>query len=249
MAAESSTVDANVERPWFRIVRYSLGTALCLLTVRLMLNGFPWYGCVIIFCAAVVILLGGQRRIFQAGVQRSGQEITCRYVPLYESYTYFGAVWMPIFGGATAAAGVAEHDLRFLIGGIFLCLVAILLIVFTLLMGRRCVLYITPSILRVRSSVIGADARVLTEVQRESVEAITPRRVPGTFGFQVEILFSDADAAGGTTQTVRLGPQAPQVSVAQINLLNGLRLWQGGSGDPTERLDQIERILRGHDGA
>lgn len=209
MATESSTVDANAERSWFRIVRYLLGTALCLLTVRLILNGFPWYGCVIIFCAAVVILLGGRRRIFQAGVQRSGQEITCRYVPRQEGFTYFGVIWMPIFGGATAAAGIAEHDSRFLIGGIFLCLVAVLMVVFTSLMGRRCVLYVTPSILRMRSSVIGADARALTEVQRESVQAIKPRRVPGTFGFQVEILFSDADAADGTTQTNKTRPTGP----------------------------------------
>lgn len=49
-------------------------------------------------------------------------------------------------------------------------------------------------------------------------------------------------SASDTTKTLAL---IPMVTVAPVNLLNGLLGWKDAIGDDQSRLDRIERILRG----
>jgi hypothetical protein len=112
-------------------------------------------------------------------------------------------------------------------------------------MWRRCFLRSSPSALTVR---LAAPKDEPIEIRRELVQSITPKMVPtsvnGVPSLQVEIGYHSADLDSDTTKTVLLGLQ---LTVAPINLLNALVAWKDATNaDPSELLDRIERILRGH---
>lgn len=233
----------------FDKLRYVLSAALCSWTVWLALTGFSWYGCVIVFCGAVMIGYGPRRVIFRVGVERSGDQIICRYVPLYEGYTYFGGVLVPLFGVATVAAGNASHNVLFWCAGILLLCVSALTVAGSLFMGRRNFLCVTPSALRLRAFVIGVGsrARAPTEIRRDLIHGVELKWNPDTFGPQVEIahdVVHDGAGSGGTTRTVI---RNRQLSVRPENLLHALTFWKEGADlDPGDRMDQVERLLRKH---
>lgn len=87
----------------------------------------------------------------------------------------------------------------------------------------------------------------LTEIRRELVESIEPRRLPQPAGgesLQVAITYRPMEVGEDTTKTVLLGLR---LTVQPINLLNALVAWKDGAHDnPSELLDRVEGILRGH---
>lgn len=108
-------------------------------------------------------------------------------------------------------------------------------------MWRRCILCISPSALTVR---LAAPKAEFIKIPRECVLSIVPK-IPngaGSRSYQVEISYRAADS--NSDHTVLLGPQ---LSVQPINLLNALAAWKDATDDnPSELLDRVERILRGH---
>jgi hypothetical protein len=227
---------------WRRVLRYALGGALCLLTAVAARAGLQWYWSLVIFCVAVLIILG-RRRIFRAGVTRTADEIVCRYIPWFEGNAYFLNLGLPLMGVAMVAAGYAPGNPAWLRYGGFLLLGLMPLIVFSVVsMWRRCLLRIAPSALNVRLA--KGDP---IEIRRELIQSITPKIIPnpvnGSQSLQVEIAYHTADLSSDTTKTVLLGLQ---LSVQPINLLNALMAWKDATNDdPGELLDRIERILLG----
>jgi hypothetical protein len=227
---------------WRQVVRYTVGCALCLLTVVARLAGLQWYWSLVVFCVAFLIILG-RRRIFRAGVSRRADEIVCRYIPWYEGNAYFLNVALPLIGVAMIAAGYAPGNpawLRF--GGIILLCLMPLIVFSVVSMWRRCFLRISPSVLTVR---LAAPKDGPIEIRRELVQSITPKMVPnsvnGVPSLQVEIAYQAADLSTDTTKTLLLGLQ---LTVVPINLLNALVAWKDATNDdPSELLDRIERIL------
>ncbi|MGV0623900.1 hypothetical protein ABVK32_28825, partial [Mycobacterium kansasii] len=57
---------------WWRVLRYSFGGALCLLAGINVLVGSAWYLPVGAAAVGVGIIYGSGRRIFGAGVRRTG---------------------------------------------------------------------------------------------------------------------------------------------------------------------------------
>ncbi|MHC1406247.1 hypothetical protein ACYJ3A_16720, partial [Mycobacterium avium subsp. paratuberculosis] len=84
---------------WGRVLRYAFGVALLLVTVVATSAGVRWYLSLIGFCTALLFVLG-RRRIFRPGVNRSGNEIVCRYLPWYEGNAYVLNVLVPLLGAA-----------------------------------------------------------------------------------------------------------------------------------------------------
>ncbi|WP_375488489.1 hypothetical protein [uncultured Mycobacterium sp.] len=221
-------------------LRYVLAAAFCLLALSLVLLRSDWYGGVILFGGGILILYGRGRRILRAGVRRFGDEIICRYIPLYEGYTYVFATLFPALGIACLVGGFAPGYpvwLRF--GGILLlCVSAAYLVVF-MWRWRRSQLCITPSTLRVRGAL---GARTLTEIPRDLVQSIDFKTVRDGIAVYSRVDVGYRDAGTGCTNTVLLGPQ---LSVEPVNLANGLLFWKYSDGnDPGERLNQVEHILR-----
>lgn len=234
--------DGATSGRWARILRYTVGGALCVVTVVAARAGVQWYLCLIGFCVALILILG-RRRIFRAGVNRSGHEIVCRYLPWYEGNAYILNVLVPALGVASVGAGCAPGNpvwLRFT--GIILLLATPIFAFSAVRMWRRCLLSISPSALTVR---LAAPNDELTEIRRDSVLSIAPKTVPnGVSGrsLQVAIAYRTADLSSDT-KTVLLGLQ---LSVQPVNLLNALVAWKDGAHDnPSELLDRIERVLRG----
>lgn len=159
---------------WGRVLRYAFGGALCLLAGINVLIGSPWYLSLGVAVTGGIILIG-QRRIFRAGVSRSGNEIICRYVPWYEGNAYIALALVPLLGVASLAAGYAPGNpawLRFT--GIILLGVTPLTGYGIARMWRRCLLGITPSALTVRLAERKSET---TEIRRELVESIEPKLI------------------------------------------------------------------------
>lgn len=233
--------NAQTSGKWGRILRYAFGGAMCLMAVVAMSVGVQWYLSLIAFCTALIFILG-RRRIFRPGVNRSEDEIVCRYLPWYEGNAYVLNVLVPALGVASVGAGYAPGNpgwLRFT--GITLLILTPVFVFSAVRMWRRCLLAISPSALTVR---LAGPKDELTEIRRDCVRGIEPKIVPnGVNGqsLQVEIAYRAADL---TSKTVLLGLQ---LSVQPINLLNALLAWKDGASDtPSELLDRVERILRGH---
>jgi hypothetical protein len=224
-----------------RVLQYGFGAALCLLAALNVLLGAPWYLSLGIIATGVIIILG-RRRIFRPAVDRTTDEIICRYIPWYEGNVYALNAVLPTMGAAFIAAGYAPGYpawLRF--GGIILLCLTPLSAFAAVRMWRRCFLRISASVLTVRLAKGEA-----TEIRREFVESILPKIVPnGVSGesLQVEIGYHATGVSTNETQTVLLGLQ---LSVKPINLLNALAYWEdAGDDDPTLLLDRIEQILVG----
>ncbi|WP_406817376.1 hypothetical protein [Mycobacterium sp. M23085] len=227
---------------WGRILRYTFGAALCVVTVVAARAGVHWYLCLFGFCLALMLILG-RRRIFRAGVNRSADEIVCRYVPWYEGNVYVLNVLVPVLGMASVGAGWAPGNplwLRFT--GIILLAATPLFVFSAVRMWRRCLLRITPSALTVR---LAAPRDELTEIRRDCVLSIEPKIVPNSVSgqsLQVGIAYRTADLSSDT-RTVLLGLQ---LSVEPVNLLKALVAWKDGASDnPSALLDRIDGILRG----
>ncbi|OBH48212.1 hypothetical protein A5687_15625 [Mycobacterium mantenii] len=228
---------------WGRVLRYAFGGALCLLAGINVLIGSPWYLSLGVAVTGGIILIG-QRRIFRAGVSRSGNEIICRYVPWYEGNAYIALALVPLSGVASLAAGYAPGNpawLRFT--GIILLGVTPLTGYGIARMWRRCLLGITPSALTVRLAERKSET---TEIRRELVESIEPKLISqprGGRSLQVAIAYRPLDAGSDTATTVLLGLR---LSVPPVDLLNALIAWRDGArDDPSDLLDRIERTLRG----
>lgn len=234
--------DARPKRRWGFVILYLLGAAACSLGVYAAFNGGAWHESLILFCAGLIIMHGPRRLIFRAGVQRSRDEIVCRYRPLYEGLTYMWGIVMPAFGIAGVAAGFAPGSpVWWRFGGIFILLLCPLGVFGIARMGRRGLLCVTPSTLKIRGSAYVGEGSVITEIHRDQVQAINPARDPRWNWLQVELVYRDANMVD-TTKTVKLGPR---VSVQPVALLNGLTVWKDGADDdPGELLDRIERIFR-----
>lgn len=230
----------EVKGRWRRVLRYSFGGALLLLAAINLLVGPSWYLPLGIAVTGGIILVG-QRRIFQPGVNRCGDEIVCRYIPWYEGNAYVLNVLVPALGLSSVGAGWAPGNpvwLRFT--GIALLILTPVFVFSAVRMWRRCLLAISPSALTVR---LAGPKDELTEIRRDCVLAIEPKIVPnGVNGqsLQVEIAYRAADLSN---KTVLLGLQ---LTVEPINLFNALVAWKDGASDtPSELLDRVERILRG----
>lgn len=227
----------------WRVLRYSLGGALCLMAVIDALVGARWSLAV---GGAVVggVVLIGQRRILRAAVSRTGDEIVCRYIPWYEGSAYTVTLLLPLMGVAMVDLGFAPGNPAWLRYGGFLLLGVTPLTVWGIVrMWRRCLLRITRSTLTVRLAERGSE---LTEIRRELVESIEPKLIPqprGGRALQVAIAYRPLDVGTDTSKTVMLGLR---LSVQPINLFNALIAWRDGArDDPSELLDRIEGILRG----
>lgn len=236
-------VGGRLRGRWGRVLRYTFGAVLCLLTVVAMWAGAQWYWSVAGLCGAFVIILG-RRRIFRAGVRRTANEIVCRFVPWFEGNSYLLLVLLPIMGVASVAAGYAPGNTAWLrFTGMLILGVTPLLAYAAVRMWRRSLLRITPSALTVRLPALRSE---LIELIRDRVESITPKIVPNEVSgksLQVEIAYHTGDSSSDTTKTVLIGQQ---LSVQPINLLNALAAWKDAANDdPSELLDRIEQILRG----
>lgn len=226
------------------VLRYSLGGALCLMAVIEALVGARWSLAV---GAAVVggVILIGQRRILRAAVSRTGDEIVCRYIPWYEGSAYTVTLLLPLMGVAMVNLGFAPGNPAWLrYGGFLLLGVTPLTVWGVLTTWRRCLLCFGPRTLTVRLAERGSE---LTEIRRELVQSIEPQIFPQPAGgesVQVVITYRPVDAGGDTTATVLLGQR---LTVRPVNLCNALVAWKDGASDtPSELLDRVERILRGH---
>lgn len=228
---------------WGRVLRYSFAGFLCLVAGINVLVGSTWYLPLGVAVTGTIILVGGQRRIFRAGVSRNGDEIVCRYIPWYEGNAYIALVLVPLLGVTSLAAGYAPGNpawLRFT--GILILGVTPLTGYGIVRMWRRCLLCITRTALTVR---LAERKSELTEIRRELVESIEPKLIPqprGGHSLQVGIAYRPVDAGGDTAKTVMLGRR---LTVQPVNLVNALIAWRDGArDDPSELLDRIEGILR-----
>lgn len=228
---------------WGRVLRYSFGGGLLLVAVVAAWAGAHWYLSLIGFCTAFIFILG-RRRIFRPGVDRSGHDIVCRYIPWYEGNAYVLNLLIPLLGVAAVGAGSAPGNPAWLrYAGVILLALTPLFVFSALRMWRRCVLRISPSVLAVR---LAAPKDALTEIRREDVLSIEPTIHPSGISGQspqVEIVYRAAGPNSDTTKAVLLGLQ---LSVQPVNLLNALVAWKdGNTDDPGELVDRVERVLCG----
>jgi hypothetical protein len=228
----------------WRVLRYSFGGALCLMAVIDSVVGARWSLALAVAVVGGVILIG-QRRILRAAVSRTGDEIVCRYIPWYEGSAYTVTLLLPLMGVAMVDLGFAAGNPAWLrYGGFLLLSVTPLTVWGVVRMWRRCLLRFGPRTLTVRLVDRGSE---LTGIRRELVQSIEPKIFPQPAGgesLQVLITYHPMDAGADTTATVLLGLR---LTVQPINLLNALLAWKHGAADtPSELLDRVERILRGH---
>lgn len=230
---------------WRRALRFTFGGALCLLAGINVMVGSAWYISLGVAAAGGMTIIG-RRRIFHAGVSRSGDEIVCRYVPWYEGSAFLLNILIPLLGVAMVAAGYAPGNpvwLRF--AGITLLVLTPLFTYSAVRMWRRCFLRISPSTLTIQLA--GHNDKVI-EIWREQVQSITPKIVPigiSDQSLQAEIAYRAKDSGSDTNETVLFGPQ---LSVQPNNLLDALVAWKDATDEnPNALLDRIERILRGRE--
>lgn len=226
-----------------RVLRYAFGGALCLVTVVAARAGLQWYWSVATLCGALLIIVP-QRRIFRAGVTRSGDEIVCRYIPWYEGNAYSALVLIPLMGVAAIGAGHAPGNPAWLLPvGVMLLGVLPLVVFSAVLVWRRSLLRITSSMVTVRLVERGSE---LIDIPREQVESIEPRIVSvpvNVESLQVAITYRPVEESGDTTRTVIIGLR---LTVKPVNLLHALVAWKDGADEhPSELLDRVEQILRG----
>ncbi len=202
-----------------------------------------WYWSVIVFCAAFLIILG-RRRIFRPGVERTADEISCRYIPWFEGNAYYVNLALPLTGAAMLVAGLAPGNpvwLRF--GGGILLLFTPIFLDSAIRLWRKSILRITPSTLTVPSA--GGPKFAPMELTRERVQAVAPKwvaEVSGAKALRVEISYHAADLTE-PSETVLLGPQ---LTVEPQNLLDALLEWKDATADdPHELMDRIEQLLLG----
>jgi hypothetical protein len=230
-----------------QMLRYAFGTALLLLSVVAVLSGARWYGVAFVFIPALMFVVGNSRRILRAAVARSDDEIVCRYIPWNESIVYFGGVLIPAIGAAGITSGSDPgFPGWFRYGGIVLVSLSALWIAASLRLWRKSLLCVTPTTLTIR---LPAGLRGVAEIRREQVQSIGPKIESigmGMEALRAEIIYQATGVSDETSRIV-LGPQ---LTVEPANLLNGLLAWKDGANDdPTELMDRIEGILRGHSAA
>jgi len=187
-----------------RVLRCAFGGAMCLVAGIGVLIGVPWYLDLIVAVIAGIAFVG-QRRIYRAGVSRTGDEIVCRYIPWYEGNAYGALVLIPLMGVAMIGAGRAPgYPVWPRFGGIVLLILTPIFVFSAVLMWRRSLLRITPSTLTVRLAERGSK---LTDIRREQVESIEPRVVPLPYAksLQVAITYRPVEVGSDTTTTVIIG--------------------------------------------
>ncbi|KAA0111858.1 hypothetical protein [Mycolicibacterium sp. P1-5] len=239
----------EVKRRWLGLLRVIFGCSIGVVTLIVTLRGVaPWYLAVIGLCVTSFIIVG-KRRILRTGVTRTPEDIICRYVPWYEATAYLMNMGLPLMAIATIAASYDPGYPRwFRFGGALLLGATLLMIYATFRMWHRCSLRFTPSTLTVRV----ADPKVNPgELTRDQIEAITPKwianSVSGVKALQVEIAYRPENSTTDAPATVMLGLQ---LTVQPINLYGALVTWKDGAdADPSQLLDRIEQLLRGHPAA
>jgi hypothetical protein len=237
--------DTTGKRRWGLVVPGVAASAVFLLAVYGAIRGGEWYWSLALFCVGLMVIFVSRRWIFRVGVQRSGNELVCRYRPLSESSTYVWAMVMPMMGVALIGAGCAPgNPALWLFGGIFILLLCPLMAFGFVRMGIRALLCISPSMLKVRGSSYVGEGASITEIHRDLVQTIEPRRVTQRNWLQVAIVYR-TEGASGDTKTLGIGPSGPQVSVPTSSLLEALTIWKDWDGrDPSALMDRIERALR-----
>ncbi|ORB73160.1 hypothetical protein [Mycobacterium scrofulaceum] len=236
---------SEVGRRRLRLARYAFGGALCLLAGVNVLVGSAWYLSLGVAATGIAIAYGSGRRVFAAGVRRTGEEIVCRYIPWFEGNAYSVLVLIPLIAVAMVAAGHAPGNPAWLLyGGIILLAISALMLIVTLWIWRRSLLRITPSALTVRIPERGGAS---TDIRREEVRSIAPKLVrnvaAGTESLQTEVVYQPAEAGSDTTAAVMLGQY---LTVQPASLGEALAAWKDGAhAGPGELMDRIERILRG----
>ncbi|MGB8407500.1 MAG: hypothetical protein WCE30_25895 [Mycobacterium sp.] len=233
---------------WGRVLRYGTAALLLLLAAVTVLRGGRWYETAIMVIPAMVLLLGSGRQIYRSAINRSGEEITCRFIPWFEPLVYGCGVLLPAIGIAGIFMGSDPGYPRwFQYSGIFLVCLGALLAASFLRAWRMSRLCIRPTTLTIRLPLIRppASLRGPTDIRRDQVKSIEPKIVRMNMGVQIlrVVMVFQADDADDTT-TVLLGPQ---FTIDPMNLLGGLLAWKDGAADdPGELMDRIEGILRGH---
>ncbi|MUL46068.1 hypothetical protein FZI85_10060 [Mycobacterium sp. CBMA293] len=230
-----------------QVVRSAFGVAMCVLFVWSALQQL-WF-CVFFAVLALFVTLAFDRWIFRAAVGRVGDDIVCRYFPLYEANIYGLLVMLLSIVAACIAGWWYKADGMgwvMLIFGAFMLGVAALSVFGAIRMWRRCILRICPSSLAIR--MVTPATNELTVVRREQVQSIESKMTPNPLhhgtSMEVEIVYCSADLGEDSATTMMLGRQ---ISVAPTDLLDALVTWRAGSSDdPTELSDTVEKILRGH---
>lgn len=226
------------------VLKYGFGGALLMGAAGNVLIGSPWYLPLGIAATAGIIMLG-QRRVFRPGVTRVDDEIVCRFLPWYEANSYVLLVFVPLLGVAAVGAGsTSGHPVWVRYVGIFLLGVALLMAYAGVRMWRRSVLRISPDALFVRLAVLGSQP---TEIPRQDVQSIQPRTVPNPVSgtsLQTQITYRPTHPSDDAAKTMQIGAQ---LTVQPEDLASALVVWNDGADDePSELMDRIERILRGH---
>mgnify|MGYP000125436711 CR=1 FL=1 len=234
-----------------RVLQYGMAALLLLLAAVSVLGGGRWYETAIMVIPALMFLVGSGRQNYRSAVNRSGQEITCRFIPWFEPLVYGCGILLPAIGIAGFFMGTDPGYPRwFRYTGIFLVCLGALLAASFLRAWRMSRLCITPTTLTIRLPLIRppASLRGPTDIRREQVKSIEPKIVRMNMGVQIlrVVMVFQAEGADDTTN-VLLGPQ---FTVDPMNLLGGLLAWRDGADDdPSELMDRIEGILRGHSAA
>lgn len=236
--------DAATQR-WRKVLRYTLGGALCLLAAINVLIGSPWYLPLGAAAIGVGIIIGSGRRLLGGGVGRSEEGIVCRYIPWCESNPYIVALLIPLLAVSMVGAASAPSNPAWLrYGGIVLLAISAMMVCVVIWIWQTSILCITPTELTVRIAERGS---VLTDIRRERVQSIELKRARVTAGsesVQVEVAYRPTDVLNQTTTArVMLGLY---LTVETANLYNALVAWKdGATANQNELLDQIEQILRG----
>ena len=225
-------------------LRYVAAGVICLLTIFAAHTGLRWYWCAVSFCLAVGVILG-RRRIFHAGVTRTVDEVTCRYVPWFEGNAIFLCLVLPTLATASIFASYDPANPSWLLYDGLLLLGVMPLLLFSISsMWLQCFLRFTPSALTVRLAGLRSEATV---IPRERILSITPKMIPnGVSGgsLQAEINYQPVELSSDPAKTILLGLQ---LTVEPANLCRALMAWQeAAADDPDELMARIERILRGH---
>lgn len=235
--------DSGAKGRWGQVLRYVFGVAVCVLAGINVLIGSAWYLCLGVAVVGVGIIYGSVRRIFRAGVSRTGDEIVCRYIPWFEGNVYLFNGLIPLLGVALVAAGYAPGGPAWLrYGGIALLCISGFFLISNVSMWRRSFLCFTTSTLRVHGT---EGARDWADIRRDRVQSIEPKLVAygSTKSLQAEIAYLPTDVDREPPKTVALGPR---LTVQPANLLNALVAWKdGANANPNELLDRVEEILRG----
>lgn len=224
-------------------LRYTSAGVMFLLTLFAARVGLRWYWCVISLCIIGGLILG-RRRIFQASVTRTVDEVTCRYIPWFEGNAFFLCLVLPTLATASISASYDPANPSWLLYDGLLLLGVMPILVFSILsMWLRCLLRFSPSTLTVRLAGLRDEA---TEISRGRILSITPKLIPnGVSGgsLQAEIIYQPTELSGDTAKTILLGLQ---LTVQPANLCNALIAWkESDADDPEELMARIEKILRG----